>query len=161
MPLLPRPRRRRAAPATLEEHPNVREILGIVERVPHLTERETARLARGWRDNIFLAGARDRALSPGSPLIVDVLAMFDQVDTAFFASPGVGLSGEDDGANADTVTTALPAQVTLASKAIRDALAAAYAKPILSRAEYIALIGPWRRTFPTSDAPTRPGAPAR
>jgi hypothetical protein len=143
----------------LEEHPNVREILGIVERVPYLTERETARLARGWRDNIFLAGARDHALSPGSPLIIDVLAMFDEVDVAFFASPGVGMAGDDDDSGVDTapaevVTTALPAQVTLASKAIRDALAAAYAKPVLSRAEYVALIGPWRRTFPADSETT-------
>lgn len=161
MPLLPRPRRRRAAPATLQEHPNVREILGIIERVPYLTEREASRLARGWRDNIYLAGARDRALSPGSPLIVDVLAMFDEVDAAFFASPGVGLAADDDSATAEVVTTALPAQVTLASKAIRDALAAAYAKPVLGRAEYIALIGPWRRTFPSDERTTRPGTPTR
>jgi hypothetical protein len=131
----------RLALGSLDEHPNSHEVRSILSRVPTLTENEMARLAGGWRDNNFLAGAREHALSPDSPLIVEVLAAFDSID--------------DDPASFDTLASAssnttLKAHVAnIAGKAIRDAIAAAYARPILGRAEYIALIGPWRRAFPT------------
>jgi hypothetical protein len=128
---------------SLDEHPNLCEILDILGRVPRLTEREIARLARGWRDNTFLAEARHRALSPDSPLVIDVLAAFDRVDAVFF----------DDLDDSSEGTLPL---VNTALKAIRDALAAAYARPVLTRAEYIALIGPWRRTLPSVDERVAP-----
>ena len=45
----------------------------------------------------------------------------------------------DDGA----ATAVKPQVVKHALKAVRDAVAAVYARPVLSRAEYPALIGPW------------------
>jgi hypothetical protein len=131
--------------------------------VPHLTDSEISRLARGWRDNSFLAGARDHALSPDSPLIIDLLAAFDRIDAVFFGElDDGGLDGADAaGADLDEVeldsgspthgTTLKPQLINTALKAIRDGLAAAYARPILGRAEYIALIGPWRRALPLVD----------
>lgn len=133
--------RRSLALSSLNEHPNSQEVRSILRRVPVLTEHEMARLAGGWRDNNFLAGARQHALSPDSPLIVEVLAAFDSIndDPAELDPVGSAPSG----------TTLKPHVVNIAGKAIRDAIAAAYARPILGRAEYIALIGPWRRAFPT------------
>jgi hypothetical protein len=133
--------RRRFTLSSLDEHPNCHEVRSILRRVPVLTEHELARLAGGWRDNNFLAGAREHALSLDSPLIVEVLAAFDSID--------------DDPADLDRLgsassgTTLKPHVANIAGKAVRDAIAAAYARPILGRAEYLALIGPWRRAFPT------------
>lgn len=157
MPSMPwLPWRRRVALSSVDEHPNLPEIVGILGKVPHLTDRELVRLARGWRDNIFLATARDHALSPDSPLIIDVLAAFDRIDAAFFDDLADGEEQADGVAPDlpgifDTTEATRPHHVMIALKAIRDAVAAAYAKPILGRAEYIALIGPWRCTFPADD----------
>jgi hypothetical protein len=131
--------------SSLGQHPNLHEILSLLERVPQLTDREIARLAHGWRDNRFVAGARHRALSPTSPLVVEVLAAFDRIDT-MFARDLVGLENPYDPYDPK------PHIVNTALKAIRDALAAAYARPILRRGEYVALIGPWRHAVPADEA---------
>jgi hypothetical protein len=158
-PWLSRFTRRRLVLTSLDEHPNLHEILGILAQVPRLTERQISRLAHGWRDNTFLAGARDHALSPDAPLIVDVLAAFDRADAVFFDDLG---DDEPEGQVVDAAGTALkPHLVNTALKAIRDALAAAYARPILSRAEYVALMGPWRCTFPADGAVTPSGIVTR
>lgn len=127
--------------SSLEEHPNLHEILNILARIPHLTEREIARLAHGWRDNRFVAVARHHALSPNSPLVIELLAAFDRVDT-MFADDLARLRDPYDPYDPK------PHIVNTALKAIRDGLAAAYARPILRRGEYAALIGPWRRALP-------------
>jgi len=125
----------------LAQHPNAREVIDIVDRLSALSDYEIARLARSWRDNPYIATARARALSPDAPLILDVLSTFERIEAA----------ADPEAAGSTTVGTALKPHLTnLALKAIRDAIAAAYARPILRRAEYSALIGPWRRTFPTS-----------
>jgi hypothetical protein len=130
---------------SLDQHPNLHEILDMLARVPRLTDREIARLAHGWRDNRFIAGARHRALSPNSPLVVELLATFDRVDTMF----------ADDLAQLDLATDPYdpkPHIINTALKAIRDGLAAAYARPVLRRGEYLALIGPWRRALPAPES---------
>jgi len=122
--------------------------------VPRLTDREFARLADGWRDNTFLAKARDHALSPNAPLVVEVLTAFERVDAILFDPAPLDAEQTDDGEPAvrHALGVALrPQLANSALKAIRDALAAAYARPILGRAEYIALIGPWRRLFPSGE----------
>lgn len=125
----------------LAQHPNAREVINIVDRLAALSDDQLARLARSWRDNAYIASARARALSPDAPLIVEVLSTFEQVEAA----------ADPETAGTTNVGTALKPHLTnLALKAIRDAIAAAYARPILRRGEYLALIGPWRRTFPAS-----------
>ncbi len=136
-------RRRRVS--SLEQHPNLHEILNMLARIPHLTDREVARLAHGWRDNRFVAGARHRALSPTSPLVIEVLAAFDRVD-AMFSEDLDRLQAPYDPYDPK------PHIVNTALKAIRDGLAAAYARPVLSRGEYVALIGPWRRALPVQES---------
>ena len=121
----------------LEDHPNLRGILGILAQLVHTTDAELVELASLWRNNRHIAAARDKALSPDSPLIVEVLAAFDAL-SAIYA---------DDLAGAEYVTVD-PAVTATAMRAMRDALAAAYAKPILSRSEYSALIRPWRTVYP-------------
>lgn len=150
---------RRLTVASLDEHPNSREVRGILDRLPTLTEQQIARLAHGWRDSALLANARNRALSPDSPLILDVLAAFDTLDDnggADAAAPADSAAPSEpagpDPATPVAFGTALKPQIgNIAKRAIRDAMAAAYARPILGRADYMALIGPWRRTFPTDD----------
>jgi hypothetical protein len=146
--------RRFVAFSCLDQHPNRVEIRAIMARVPSLSNRELSRLAYGWRDNSFLASARDHALSPAAPLILEVLTAFDQIDAAIFdGDPDTALLGEtleEDPASAHGLGTALKPQLANAAvKAIRDALAAAYARPVLTRSEYVALMGPWRRLIPT------------
>ena len=136
--------------ASLAEHPNSREVRGILDRLPTLTEQQIARLAHGWRDSAFLANARDRALSPDSPLVVEVLAAFDALDAAGGTS-GAEPAGPDSGTPTAFGTALKPQIGNIAKRAIRDAMAAAYARPVLGRADYVALIGPLRRTFPTDD----------
>ena len=155
------PRPRRLTVVSLDQHPNSREVRGILDRLPTLTEQQIARLAHGWRDSAFLAHARNRALSPDSHLIIEVLTAFDALDGGD-ADPAVPVDSAvpadpaepagPDPAVPVTFGTALKPQIgNIAKKAIRDAMAAAYARPILGRADYIALIGPWRRTFPADD----------
>lgn len=142
------PWRRRPVVTSLEEHPNRPEIMSILARVPELSDRDVARLAGGWRDTAYLASARDHALCPDSPLVLDVLNAFDLVDEIFDEE----LSGSavyDSSPGGESFATALkPQVVNVALKAVRDAIAAAYARPVLSRAEYVGLLTPWRQVFP-------------
>lgn len=129
----------------LEDHPNLPEVLGVLAQLAHITDDDLVRLAEGWTNTVGVAGARDTALSPDSPLVCEVLAAFDAL-AALFADDLVG--------EAPYLVVA-PEVVVTALKAIRDAIAAAYARPVLSRAEHAALIGPWRAVYPagTVDEP--------
>jgi hypothetical protein len=129
---------RRAAIARLEEHPNLSEILGVLAQLAHVDDENLEALARSWRNTVAVAEARRRALTPDSPLIVEVLAAFDAV-AALYA---------DDLAGGFDYTTVDPGTVTTALKAVRDAVAATYARPSLSRGEYSCLISAWRSVFP-------------
>jgi hypothetical protein len=101
-------------------------------------------LAQGWRDTRFVHVARAHALGPDTPLVLEVLATFDRVDQVFREE----LSRGDDFLGDDGAATAVKPQVVKhALHAVRDAVAAVYARPILSRSEYLALMGPWNRAF--------------
>jgi hypothetical protein len=96
--------------------------------IPHLTDAEIERLAEAWTNCSALAVARDTALSARTPLIHEVLGVFESVDFLFHECCD------------DTPTKT----VDDATKAIRDAVAAAFARPLLRRAQYRALMRPWR-----------------
>jgi hypothetical protein len=130
--------------SSLDLHPNLAEILGVLSQVSRLTGRDMANLAQGWRDTTFVHVARAHALGPDTPLVLEVLATFERVDE-FFRDE---LLRADDYLNDDGAATAVKPQVVKhALHAVRDAVAAVYARPILSRSEYHALIGPWQRAF--------------
>ena len=129
---------RRAAIGRLEDHPNLAEILGVLAQLPHVDDTHLEALARSWRNTVAVAEARRRALSPDSPLIIEVLAAFDAV-AALYA---------DDLAGGHDYITVEPGTACTALKAVRDAIAAAYARPILGRGEYACLISAWRSVFP-------------
>jgi hypothetical protein len=135
----------------LEDHPNLRPILGVLARLAHISDDELIQLAAGWRNTPQIAAARDKALSPGAPLVVEVLAAFDAVSALY---------ADDVAGGRDYVT--VPTEVTVvALKAVRDAIAAAYARPILTRAEYAALSRAWRAVYPrstTSEPDLGPGS---
>jgi hypothetical protein len=132
--------RRSGTIAVLEEHPNLAEILGVLAQLAHIRDNELPRLADAWCNTIGVAEARDRALSPDSPLVLEALAAFEAVSALF----------DDDLRGEAAYVTVASDVTTIALKAVRDAIAAAYAKPILSRAEYTALLRPWRSVFPAS-----------
>jgi hypothetical protein len=133
-------RRRIATIGSLDEHPNLSEILGVLAQLPHVGDVDLSGLAENWRNTVFLAEARARALDPDSPLVLEVLAAFEAVQ-ALFADD---VCGEAEYVSLD------PEVASLALKAVRDAIAAAYAEPILSRAEHAALMAPWRSVYPTA-----------
>lgn len=137
-------RRQRASRwvSSLDLHPNLAEILGILGQLPRLTSRDMACLAQGWRDTTFVHLARARALGPDTPLVLEVLAKFEHVDRVFREELSNDFLGDDGAA-----TAVKPQVAKHALHAVRDAIAAAYARPVLSRSEYHALIGPWRRAF--------------
>ena len=122
----------------LEEHPNLPEVLGVLAQLPHVTDHHLPRLAQAWANDPFLAAARARALTPDSPLVCDVLAAFEAV-TALF---------EDDLRGEQPYVTVDPAIASIAVKALRDAVAGAYARPVLSRAEHAVLLRAWRTVYP-------------
>jgi hypothetical protein len=124
--------------AHLEEHPNLNEILGLLAQLPHVADVDLPELARRWRNTAYIADARAKALSPDAPLVLEVLACFEAV---------VALFEEDLAGEAPYVTVPVPVTTT-ALKAIRDAIAAAYAKPVLSQNEYASLMRPWREVYP-------------
>lgn len=124
----------------LEEHPNLSAVLGVLAQLAHISDDDLPRLASGWVNSPSIAAARDRALSPDSPLVVEVLAAFDAV-TALFADDLVGEA---------PYVTVDPKVTLLALKSVRDAIAAVYARPVLSRNEYAALLRPWLAVYPTS-----------
>lgn len=129
----------------LEDHPNLPEILGVLAQLAHVDDAALPRLASGWVNSPSIAEARDKALSCDSPLVVEVLAAFEAVG-ALFADD---LAGEAAYLTVDRDVT------TLALKAVRDAVAAAYARPVLSKREHEALLRPWRAVYaaPTVDEP--------
>ena len=136
---------RQATVSRLEEHPNLAEVLSVLAQLAHVGDEHLTALSDAWVNSPAIAEARDRALGPDSPLVVEVLAAFDAL-TALFADD---LSGEPD-------YVVIESAVTIrALKAIRDAIAASYARPILSKSEYAALMRPWRAVFatPTVDEP--------
>src|SRR3954463_81728 len=112
-------RRRTAEILSLEDHPNLPEILGVLAQLAHVSDADLPRLAKAWHNTVFLAEARARALSPDAPLVLEVLAAFEAVQ-ALFADD---LSGEEDYLSVE------PEVAAVALKAIRDAIAAAYARP--------------------------------
>jgi len=132
-------RRRTATISSLDEHPNLPEILGVLAQLPHIADYDLRRLADAWHNTVFLAEARSRALDPDSPLVLEVLAAFEAVQ-ALFADD---VSGEPDYVDIE------PEVASVALKAIRDAIAAAYARPVLSRGEHAALLAAWRAVYPT------------
>lgn len=135
----------RLAVARLEEHPNLTEVLGVLARLPHIADDDLPRLAALWCNGPSLSEARSKALAPDSPLVVEVLGAFDAL-TALFADD---LLGEASYLTVDVAVTAR------ALKAVRDAIAAAYARPVLRRSEYTALMRPWWGVYPkaTIDEP--------
>lgn len=137
-------RRQRASRwvSSLDSHPNLAEILGVLSQLPRLTGSDMACLAQGWRDTTFVHLARAHALGPDTPLVLEVLATFERVDRVFREELSRDFLGDDGAA-----TAVKPQVVKHALHAARDAIAAVYARPILSRAEYLALIRPWHRAF--------------
>ena len=136
---------RRGTIVRLEEHPNLDEVLGVLAQLAHISDQHLVDLADAWVNSPALSEARDRALSPESPLVVEVLAAFDALG-ALFADD---LAGEAS-------YVVVESSVTIrALKAVRDAIAAVYARPSLSKTEYASLLRPWRSVFatPTVDEP--------
>jgi hypothetical protein len=76
-------------------------------------------------------------LTPDSPLVVEVLVAFEVLTDMFAAD----LAGEADFVAVD------PQLTTIALKAARDAIAAAYARPVLTCAEHERLLRPRRRVL--------------
>src|SRR4051794_38749770 len=130
-------RKRTTQIVALDDHPNLPEILGALAQLAHVSDAALPRLAKGWHNTVFLAEARARALSPDSPLVLEVLSAFEAVQ-ALFADD---LSGEEDYLSVE------PEVAAVALKAIRDAIAAAYARPVLSRTEHSALMAAWRSVY--------------
>jgi hypothetical protein len=122
----------------LEEHPNLTAILGVLAQLAHVSDDDLPRLAEAWVNSPAIAQARDRALAPDSPLVVEVLAAFDAVSSLF---------AEDLLGEASYVTID-PRVTMMALKTVRDAIAAVYARPVLSRGEYAALLRPWLAVYP-------------
>lgn len=134
--------RMRATVTSLDDHPNRTEILSVLAQLPQVEDRALVELAESWANGGrggYVASARDRALSPDSPLVIDVLTAFEAV-TALFA---------DDVGGAAHAGVA-PHVAVIALKAVRDAIAAVFARPVLTRAEYLALLRPWRQVYPTA-----------
>lgn len=132
--------KRSVAVSTLEEHPNLAEILGVLAQLAHIRDAEIPRLADAWDNSVAVAQARDRALSPDSPLVLEALTAFEALGALF----------DDDIRGEAAYVTVATDVTTTALKAVRDAIAAAYAKPILSRAEHSALMKPWRTVYPAA-----------
>jgi hypothetical protein len=137
--------RRSSTISMLEEHPNLTEILGVLAQLAHIRDADLPRLADAWNNTVAVAEARDRALSPDSPLVLEALSAFEAVGALF----------DDDIRGEAAYVTVASDVTTTALKAVRDAIAASYAKPILSRAEYAALMRAWRVVYPehTVDEP--------
>jgi hypothetical protein len=124
---------------SLDAHPNASEIRGLLSRLPCIPDIDLPALASAWHNTTLLAEARRRALEPDSPLVIEVLACFDTVQ-ALFADE---LRGGFDYVTVDRDVTAI------ALKAMRDAIAAVYAQPILTTSEHSALMRAWRSVYPT------------
>jgi hypothetical protein len=143
-------RRRTATISSLEEHPNLPEILGVLAQLPHIGDNDLPKLARAWNNTVFVAEARSHALEPDCPLVLEVLAAFEAVQSLF----------ADDLNGDEPYVSVEPETASVALKAIRDAVAASYARPVLTRAEHAALMAAWRTVYP-SDAVEEPDLGAR
>src|SRR3954451_1983390 len=132
-------RRRTATIDSLDAHPNLPEILGVLAQLPHISDGDLQRLADAWHNTVGLAEARARALDADSPLILEVLSAFEAVQSLFADD----VSGDCDFLQVE------PEVASVALKAVRDAIAAAYARPILTRTEHSALMTAWRDVYPT------------
>jgi hypothetical protein len=130
--------RQKATITSIEQHPNLPEILGVLSQLPHVGDRDLPRLAAAWHNTAYVAGARARALEPDSPLILDVLNAFEAIGDLF----------ADDVAGDRDFITVDPAVTIVALKSVRDAIAGAFARPILGRGEHAALLAPWRTVYP-------------
>lgn len=131
---------RAPAISRLEDHTNLSEILGVLAQLAHIEDGDLPLLAQAWANSPSIAEARDCALSTESPLILEVLAAFEAV-TALFADD---LDGEAEYVTIERSVT------NTALKSVRDALAAAYARPVLRRSQYDALMRPWRTVYPVA-----------
>lgn len=129
---------------SLDSHPNAAEILAITSQLPCISDANLPALADAWHNTTFLAEARRRALEPDAPLVLDALARFEMVQVLFAEE----IRGGED------YLTVEPDVATMALKAIRDAIAAAYARPILSAGEHEALMKAWRTVYPNDLAVT-------
>ena len=123
---------------TIREHPNASVIRDVLARVPQITDAQLAALAESWRDSLDIASARAAALSADGPLILDALSAFDALTEVF----------ADDLAGKPWAAPLQRGMVRIALKAVRDAIAASYARPVLSTRQYTALMGPWVHVFP-------------
>jgi hypothetical protein len=132
--------RARSGLTSLDEHPNLAEILGVLAQLAHIEDRDLPRLAAAWDNTVALADARAHALGPDTPLILEVLAAFEAVQSLF---------AEDLCGEADYVTVD-PQITTVALKAVRDAIAGAYARPALRGGDHAALMRAWRVVYPTT-----------
>jgi hypothetical protein len=131
---------RRTAISELREHPNLAEVVGVLAQLAHIRDADLPPLADAWSNTVAAAGARDRALSPDSPLVLEALTAFEALADLF-----------DDDLRGEAAYVTVSCDVTTtALKAIRDAIAAAYAKPVLSRGDYELLMRPWRAVYPGS-----------
>lgn len=138
-------------PSTVDDHPNAAEITDVLARVGLLTDAELAGLAGAWRNTSAVAEARRRALGPDSPLVIDVLAAFDALGALY--------ADDLTGARAWLVNS--PAVAATGLRAARDAVAAAYARPVLGRSSYQALMAAWRQVIVAAETPDLgPGAAA-
>jgi len=133
---------RRTTIRRLEEHPNLPEVLAVLAQLAQVADEDLPRLANAWTNDAFVAQARGKALSPDSPLVCEVLSAFEAVSALF----------EDDLRGEAAYVTVPPAVASLALKAVRDAIAAVYARPVLTRAEHAALVRPWRTVYPDKTA---------
>ena len=132
--------RRSSTVGQLAEHPNLSEVLGVLAHLAHIDDADVPKLARAWTNSPALAEARDRALSPDSPLVLEVLSAFEALSALF----------DDDLRGEAAYVTNAPTITITALKAVRDAIAATYARPVLRPTQYAALMRPWRTVFPTS-----------
>lgn len=132
-------RRTTATIESLDVHPNAPEIKAILSWLPCIPDSALPRLAHAWHNTTLLAEARSRALEPDSPLVVEVLACFETVQSLF----------ADEIRGGEEYLTVDPDITADALKAIRDAIAAAYGRPVLTASEHAALMRAWRSVYPT------------
>jgi hypothetical protein len=130
--------RREVAVTQIDQHPNAGEVLGVLAQVAYISDADLCRLSELWCNSPALAAARDRALAPDSPLVIEVLAAFDAVGALF----------ADDLLGEAAYVCVDPAVTVQALKSVRDAIAASYARPVLHRAEHQALMRPWSTVYP-------------
>lgn len=126
--------------STLDGHPNALEILSITSQLPCITDLALAELAGSWQNTSELAEARRHALEPDSPLVFDALTAFETVQVIF---------AEEIRGGAEYLAVE-PEVASTALKAVRDAIAGAYARPVITVAEHAVLTRAWRAVYPNN-----------